>query len=42
MKNEVTFIFKIIFYNYKLNILYKINAKRKKKKENFLRFKYFS
>ena len=29
-------MFEIIFYNYKLNILYKINAKRKEKKENFL------
>ena len=31
------FILEIIFRNYKLNLLYKINAKRKKKKENFLR-----
>ena len=31
------FIFKIIFRNYKLSLLYKTNAKRKKKKENFLR-----
>ena len=30
-------IFKIIFNNYKLNTLYKTNAKRKKRKENFLR-----
>ena len=31
------FIFEIIFRNYKLNLLYKTNAKRKKKEENFLR-----
>ena len=31
------FIFEMIFRNYKLNLLYKTNAKRKKKKENFLR-----
>ena len=30
------FILEIIFRNYKLNLLYKINAKIKKKKENFL------
>ena len=31
------FVFEIIFRSYKLNLLYKVNAKRKKKKENFLR-----
>ena len=30
------FIFKIISRKYKLNVLYKTNAKRKKKKEDFL------
>ena len=30
------FVFEIIFRNYKLNLLYKTNAKRKKK-EKFLR-----
>ena len=30
-------ILEIIFRNYKLNLLYKTNVKRKKKKENFLR-----
>ena len=35
------FIFKIIFCNYELNLLYKTNAKRKKKKENFLRLNIF-
>ena len=34
-------IFKIIFNNYKLNILYKTNVKRKKKKENFMRLNIF-
>ena len=29
-------VFKIIFNNYKLNILYKTNVKRKKKKEYFI------
>ena len=31
------FVFEMIFRNYKLDLLYKTNAKRKKKKENFLR-----
>ena len=31
------FVFEIIFRNYELNLLYKTNAKRKKKKENVLR-----
>ena len=31
------FVFKIIFRNYELNLLYKTNVKRKTKKENFLR-----
>ena len=35
------FIFEIIFRNYKLNLLYKTNAKRKEKKENFLRLNNF-
>ena len=37
-------VFKIIFNNYKLNILYKTNVKRKKKKEKrvFYIFKYLS
>ena len=30
-------MFKIIFNNYKLNVLYKTNVKRKKKKEYFMR-----
>ena len=34
-------IFKIIFNNYTLNVLYKANAKKKKKKLLFM-FKYFS
>ena len=35
------FIFEIIFRNYKLNLSHKMNAKRKKKKENFLRLNIF-
>ena len=31
------FILEIVFRNYKLDLLYKTNAKRKKKEENFLR-----
>ena len=34
-------IFEMIFNNYKLNISYKTNVKRKKKKKKFA-FKYFS
>ena len=30
------YIFEIIFRSYKLDLLYKTNAKRKKKEENFL------
>ena len=30
-------MFKIVFNNYKLNILYKTNAKRKKKEKYFIR-----
>ena len=38
---KIIIIFKIIFRNYKLNILYITNVKRKKKKENFLRLNIF-
>ena len=34
-------VFEIIFNNYKLNISYKTNVKRKKKKEIFLRLNTF-
>ena len=34
------FVFEIIFRNYKLNLLYKTNAKRKKKKKKFFALKY--
>ena len=35
------FVFEIIFRNYKLELSYKTNAKRKKEKENFLRLNIF-
>ena len=43
IKNENlnNIIFKIIFNNYKLNVLYKTNAEGKKKLKNFA-FKYSS
>ena len=40
-ENLNNIIFEIIFNNYKLNILYKVNIKRKKKKEYFLRLNIF-
>ena len=36
-ENLNNIIFKIIFNSYKLNILYKTNAKKKKKKKYFIR-----
>ena len=40
-ENLNNIIFKIIFYNYKLSVLYKVNAKRKEKKEYFVRLNIF-
>ena len=40
-KNLNNIVLKIIFNNYKLNILHKTNAKRKKKKEYFIHLNIF-